>query len=205
MTKTFEQQWNDHFPNKVPIPYVFKFYFSEYWFHIHSLPKSKQYADTTEEVLLLLDHQNQIITDCLGLDTSVYLVTGNYITPHYSQPEPNYFHPEYDRRKIISYNLIESPSINLHQIDPDYFDDGDKNDDCFIPLYTQVIWRPKKHDDLLLKIANEEIEAFLISFDKKIIVAPYDGGIDFIIQDEILKQDLKVKYKDWLSPRDDGL
>ena len=205
MTKTFEQQWNDHFPNKVPIPYVFKFYFSEYWFRIHSLPKSKQYADTTEEVLLLLDHQNQIITDCLGLDTSVYLVTGNYITPHYSQPEPNYFHPEYDRRKIISYNLIESPSMNLHQIDPEYFDDGDENDICFIPLYTQIIWEPKKHDDLLLKIANEEIHAFLVSFEKKIIVAPYDGGIDFIIWDKKFKKQLKEKYSALLPSNAEGL
>ena len=38
-----------------------------------------------------------------------------------------------------------------------------------------------------------------------IIVAPYDGGIDFIIHDEALKQHLKEKYKDWLSPREDGL
>lgn len=162
------------------------------------MPESKRYADTQNERLLLLDRQNQIITDCFGLDTSIYLVTGNYFTL-------DYFRSKYDRRKIISYNLIESPSINLHQIDPEYFDDGDENDGCFMPLYTQVIWEPKKHDDLLLKIANDEIEAFLISFEKNIIIAPYDGGIDFIIHDEALKQHLKEKYKDWLSPRGDGL
>lgn len=198
MTEPFEQQWNDHFPNKVPIPYVFKFYFSEYWFRIHSLPESKRYADTQNEELLLLDRQNQIITDCFGLDTSIYLVTGNYFTL-------DYFQPEYDRRKIISYNLIESPSINLHQIDPEYFDDGDENDGCFMPLYTQVIWEPKKHDDLLLKIANDEIEAFLISFEKNIIVAPYDGGIDFIIWDDKFKKQLKKKYSDWLPSNAEGL
>ena len=132
------------------------------------MPESKRYADTQNEELLLLDRQNQIITDCFGLDTSIYLVTGNYFTL-------DYFQPEYDRRKIISYNLIEAPSINLHQTDPEYFDDGDENDGCFMPLYTQVIWEPKKHDDLLLKIANDEIKAFLISFEKNIIVAPYES------------------------------
>lgn len=198
MTEPFEQQWNDHFPNKVPIPYVFKFYFSESWFRIHSLPESKRYADTQNEELLLLDRQNQIITDCFGLHTAVYLVTGNHIIPDYCIVEA-------DSREIISYNLIEAPSINPHQIDPEYFDDSDENDGCFMPLYAQVIWEPKKHDDLLLKIANDEIKAFLISFEKNIIVAPYDGGIDFIIHDEALKQHLKEKYKDWLSPREDGL
>ena len=198
MTEPIEQLWNEHFPNKAPLPYVFKFYFSKSWFRIHSLPESKRYADTKEEELLLLDRQNRIIIDCLGLHTPVYLVTGNPFTP-------NYFPHEHDRRKIISYNLAEAPSINLHTIDPTYFDDGEKNDSCFMPLYTQIIWKPHQHDDLLLKIANDEIKAFLISFEKKIMVAPYDGGIDFIIWDESLKQQLKEKYKAWLSSRADGL
>ena len=120
----------------------------------------------------------------LWLTYAVYLLTGNYFTL-------DYFQSEYDRRKIISYNLIESPYINLHQIDPEYFDDGDENDGCFMPLYMQVIWEPKKHDDLLLKIANDELEAFLISFKKNIIVAPYDGGIDFIIWNDKFKKQLK--------------
>lgn len=198
MLKTFEQQWNNNFPNKVPIPYVFKFYFSESWFRIHSLPKSKRYADTKAEELLLLERQNQIITDCLGLYTPVYLVTGNYFIPDYSLSE-------HDVRKSISYKLTQSPSLHLHQIDPEYFDDGDENNIYFIPLYTQIVWEPNQHNDLLLKIANDEIEAFLISFEKKLIVAPYDGGIDFIIEDRNLRDSLYRKYYDWLPSQNNGL
>ncbi len=45
----------------------------------------------------------------------------------------------------------------------------------------------------------------MISFEQNIIVAPYDGGIDFIIFDEAKRNDLRNKYRDWLSPRADGL
>jgi hypothetical protein len=52
-------------------------------------------------------------------------------------------------------------------------------------MFTEVVWEQNSHDDLLLKIANDETRAFLISFEKKIIVAPYDGGLDIIIDDLI--------------------
>jgi hypothetical protein len=53
-------------------------------------------------------------------------------------------------------------------------------------MFTEVVWEQNSHN-LLLKIANDETRAFLISFEKKIIVAPYDGGLDIIIDDFTLK------------------
>ena len=58
-----------------------------------------------------------------------------------------------------------------------------------------VTWQMNQHNDLLKKIADDEIRAFMISFERKIIVAPYDGGIDFIIFDEKKRKYLKNKYK----------
>ncbi len=45
----------------------------------------------------------------------------------------------------------------------------------------------------------------MVSFEQNIIVAPYDGGIDFIIFDTAKRNALRDKYKDWLSSREDGL
>ena len=53
MSETFEQYWNVNFPNKVPILHVLKYYFSEFWFRIHSLAESKRYAESQAEVQLL--------------------------------------------------------------------------------------------------------------------------------------------------------
>jgi hypothetical protein len=43
------------------------------------------------------------------------------------------------------------------------------------------------------------------SFDRNIIVAPYDGGVDFVLQDVLTKEKYKSKYRQWLSERADGL
>lgn len=197
MTQTFEQLWNNSFPKKIPIPHLLPHYFPEQWFRIHSLPDSKRYAETKEEYELLLKRHNQIITDCFHPQTSIFIVTGNYLYGNENDSK-------YDMRKTLPYSFITSPILNLHKSDPIIFDDGEDNDLNYVPLHFKTTWEPNFHDDLLLKIANDEVKAFLISFEKKIIVSPYDGGIDFIIQDESFKQQLKEKYSTWLSPREDG-
>lgn len=55
------------------------------------------------------------------------------------------------------------------------------------------------------EIANDNTQAFFVSFDKKIIVAPYDGGVDFILKNNQTRDNFKEKYKEWLSEREDGL
>lgn len=62
-----------------------------------------------------------------------------------------------------------------------------------------------EHNDLLKKIADDEVRAFMISFEQNIIIAPYDGGIDIIIFNDAKRNELINKYNDWLSPRADGL
>lgn len=198
MMENFQSLWNTRFPNKLPISHLFHHDFHEFWFRIHSLPESKRYAEKKEEFALLLSRHNQIITDCFGLNTPIYIVTGHYFYP---ESDPSKYHP----KDILHYNLNSAPSINLHQAAPEIFDDGESNDLCFTSLYVQTNWQPNIHNDLLLKIADDKIKGFLISFEKNIIVAPYDGGIDFIIQDDSFKQQLKEKYRDWLSSRADGL
>jgi len=39
----------------------------------------------------------------------------------------------------------------------------------------------------------------------KIIAAPYDGGVDFILKNNQTRDNFKEKYKEWLSEREDGL
>ena len=197
MPKTFEQLWDSNFHNKIPISHLLPHYFPKQWLRIHSLPNSKRYAETKEEYELLLKRHNQIITDCFSCNTPIFLVCGNYL---YGKENNS----KYDIRKKFPYNFSCLTKLNLHETAPNIFDDGEENDLFYLPLYFKTNWEPCLFDDLLSKIANDEVKAFFISFEKNIIVAPYDGGIDFIIWDEIFKKHLKEKYKDWLSPRADG-
>ncbi|OEC86651.1 hypothetical protein [Acinetobacter sp. YK3] len=197
MPYSFQAQWELFYPNKLPISHYLVQDFAQSWFRIHSLPESKRYADTAAEYELLLDRQNKIITDCLGSDTSIFIVSGHYFTLSRNNKA-------YDPAFSLKYQFHLEQEINLTRANPEYYDEEDE-DHFFRPCSVEVTWQTNQHDDLLKKIADDELKAFMISFEKNTIVAPYDGGIDFIIFDEEKRNALRDKYKDWLSPREDGL
>ncbi|ERP95079.1 hypothetical protein Q674_06450 [Acinetobacter sp. COS3] len=197
MSNSFQSQWDQFYPNKLPISHYLVQYFQQSWFRIHSLPESKRYADTPAEYELLLNRHNQIITDCFRENTSIFIVSGHY----FSRSRNN---KAYDPAFILAYKFHLEQEINLTRANPEYYDGEDK-DHYFRPCSVKVTWQANEHNDLLKKIADDELRAFMISFDQNIIVAPYDGGIDFIIFDDAKRQALRDKYRDWLSPREDGL
>lgn len=198
MKYDFECKWNSRFLNKVPIPYLFKYYFPDSWLRLHNFADSKRYADDPIQMDILLKHQNQIIDDCLNSGSPIFIVSGNSFIGDSKIPI-------YDQVSMLNYDFAAVPSINLHKIDPEHFDDGEDNDLYFTPMFTKTLWEPNIHNDLLVKIANDETRAFFISFEKNVIIAPYDGGLDLIIEDCCLKKEIKKKYSELLSKRDDGL
>lgn len=146
----------------------------------------------------LLARQNNIIDDCLKDSSSIFIVSGNFFIGDSEVPN-------YDQVSILHYDFTVGSRINLHATDPKYFDDGEDNDQFFIPMFIETLWNPNLHNDLLIKIANDETRAFFISFEKKVIIAPYDGGLDLIIEDPLLKDEIKKKYNELLSKRVDQL
>lgn len=197
MQNSFQSQWDSQFPNKIPISQLLKHYFPHSWLRIHSLPESKRYADTPAEYELLLNRHNEIITDCFGENSSIFIVSGHYFT--FSRNIK-----AYDPAFILPYKFNLEEEINLKQLNPEDYDD-DEEDSFFRPYSIETTWQTNQHNELLIKIADDEVRAFMLSFEQNIIVAPYDGGIDFIIFNEAKRNALRDKYKDWLSPREDGL
>lgn len=194
----FEYNWNHVFPQKVPIGYLFKHYFYQNWLRIYSLPNAKRYANNNIELKQLLVHQNQIISNCFGSETMIYIVSGHY---SYGDIETS----DINQNSLLHYDFEVGIPIHLHTKEPTYFDDGENNDRYFTPYFVQSIWRQNLHNELLIQIANDEFDAFLISFENNIIIAPYDGGIDLIVPDLDLINQLKQRYAKYLSCREDRL
>lgn len=197
MSNSFQSQWDQFYPNNLPISHLLKHYFPQSWLRIHSLHESKRYADTSAEYELLLNRHNEIITDCFGENSSIFIVSGHYFT--FSRNIK-----AYDPAFILPYKFNLEQEINLKQLNPEDYDD-DEEDSFFRPYSIETTWQSNQHNELLIKIADDEVRAFMLSFEQNIIVAPYDGGIDFIIFNEAKRNALRDKYKDWLSPREDGL
>lgn len=193
----FKDFWTTTYPETLPIQHFFKYDYSDRWFRIHSLPHSKRYADTDEEWDILLTRHNTIITDILGDNAKVFLVTGDY--NNYN--EPTEAHITEQEPCFLNFSFQRLGDIDLFELSSEQYDKGQ----VYRPVFTETVWMPHQHDNILRDIADDKIRAFFISLDKKTIAAPYDGGVDFVLEDKETRDFYKEKYKDWLSDREDGL
>jgi hypothetical protein len=196
MTKEeFNTHWTKTFPKTNPISHLFKHDYSERWFRIHSLPESKRYAANDADWEILLSRQNEIITDLFGVDNTLLLVTGDY-----DLGDQKTIHVTDDEEIFKPFSFVRLDNIELNKIDAERYDEPD----IYRPAFAQTIWKPNYHDKLLREIANDNTRAFFVSFEKNVIVAPYDGGVDFVLKDSLTREKYKIKYKQWLSEREDG-
>jgi len=190
--------WNSNYPETVPISHHFRHDYPTRWFRIHSLPESKRYANNEEEWSILLGRQNEIITDLLGGNSDFLLVTGEYA---WDGGNTTLDAPLVEVDSVAQTPFISLDKIDLHQLSPAEYDLGT----FYHPMFNKQNWMRGKFDDLLRDIANDKLRAFFISIEKELLIAPYDGGVDFVLENTTTRDHYKEKYRDWLSSRQDGL
>jgi hypothetical protein len=188
----FIDYWNKEYPESYPIGNELKWVYEDKWFRIHSLPNSKRYADTEDEYKIILDRQNNLIEDLIGEGTEIAISFGLYtdvITNNNYKELTNFG----EFRKVLT--------INLHKERPEEYED-----ETYFDIYTKIEnWNKDDNNEILRAIADDEIRAMIVCPSKQCIIAPYDGGVDIIVNSTDVRNELKLKYKDWLSERKDGL
>ncbi|WP_452225817.1 DUF3885 domain-containing protein [Lacinutrix cladophorae] len=167
-------------------------YYPKRWLRIHSLPESKRYAESEEEYQIILNRQNELISNLIGENSDIIIATGQY---------------EWETTNKLSTEIVEYSNfdkvrtIDLHKIYPEEYDEND-----FFGVYiTSGVWRKNNKNELLKNIADDEFRAMFVCPKRNCIVAPYDGGMDIIVDTQEKRDELKTKYKDWLSERKDGM
>ena len=195
-SEQFNVFWSANYPATIPLTYYFRCNYQDRWFRIHSLPDSKRYAENDEDWSILLTRQNNIIKDLLNDSSKLYAVIGEYDFDG-SNETPIFL----GNAMFADLKFNRLDIIDLHKISPDEYENGT----TYRPYITELNWKENKYDHILKSIANYESSLFFISIDKKCLIAPYDGGVDFVLETNNIKNTYKTKYKDWLSNREDGL
>jgi hypothetical protein len=175
----FIDYWNKVYPESFPINHELKEIYKDRWFRIHSLPESKRYAETEDEYKMLLDRQNQLINDLIGKESEVAISFGLYTDDITND----------NHKEITDFGEFEEYENEM------YFDIYVKSEK----------WENGKMDEILKAIATDEIRAMFVSPSNKCVIAPYDGGVDVIVDSTEKRDKLKTKYKGWLSDRQDGM
>lgn len=194
----FRRFWQQHFPNCPPVSHLFRHLLADRWFRIHSLPESKRYAEDETEVAELLMRQNAVLLDIIGTDEECVLVSGNYADSPFAENLKSC-------PALSKFEFQEFVKLPKQEFDWEDLDADEK------PIYLSLFCgtHKLKHgslDKVLLCVANWKIvNFFVVSCERHHIFAPYDGGFDLILKNSKERNELKAKYKDWLSPYPSGL
>lgn len=199
-TDEFQHFWSAVTGNMPPIAYLFKWEFQDRWFRIHSLPESKRYAETLAEWQLLLQRQHTLLKDLLGAEKRLLLLTGYYThDEHEHATGLQDFREREDCFRKIAFRPL--PAIDLHTFDSNDYESGTH----YWPLLAELAPDAPQLETILRAIADDASRAFFIGEHSRVLLAPYDGGVDIILPTSQLRDQHRHKYRAWLSAREDGL
>ena len=171
----FLDDWNRHYPETPPISYLFKSQLPKRWVRVHSLPAAKRYPDNRAEWDVLLMRQNAVI---------------DYLVP---QNTPITWVWNWLERDCPIFKSFDLTRLGIFRHDESAFESWQMKDH----------WGSRLSNPFLMMIAKEQMRAFIIAPD--CLIAPYDGGVDVILQDSHTAIAFKQHFADWLSTREDGL
>lgn len=188
----FIKYWQTKYPEALPINHELKNDYPDRWLRVHSLPESKRYAENESEYQIILDRQNTLINDLLGNNAEIIILFGLYTA---DLSNDNYK----ELTDFGDFDMVQT--ISLHKERPNEYED-----EIYFDIYIKSDqWIINSRNEILRAIADDEIRAMFICPSKDCIFAPYDGGMDIVVNSIEKRDELKLKYKDWLSKREDGL
>lgn len=194
----FLEHWRQIYGEPL-VGHVLRDRFPRRWLRIHSLPESKRYAETDDERREILRRQNAVLSDLIGDDRPCELVFG-----YYGEEERL---PADVLTALRSLGPVFLAMHTMDAMDVAENPDGTSQAVAGYPLLkASLTWRPHALDVVLLAVADDVLASpLLVSVERRRIVAPYDGGVDLIVESEELRDELRALYASWLSRHPRGL
>ncbi len=184
----FEGWLLEHFGSTPPIGYCLRIDHRERWLRLHSLPDSKRYAEGERERLEVLRRARATASEVLPTGTAVWIAA----TGPFNESAPS------------ELRLPQAPSMLFKRVKPPY--DHQLLEDQVVAYATQTTWPHPDFDSLINAIAKDELRLVWLSSVTAEIFAPYDGGIDLILQSRTRMETLRQRFPaDWFPGREDGL
>lgn len=193
MKDKLQAVWRTNFPNCPPVSYLFKTELNKFWFRIHSLPDSKRYAENEQETQEIRRRQNILFDDLIGENEVCFIVQGIFN----ANPLEKFIEQFPNLENILTQELQPVPRRSFDN-------NGEENDLFRIGIGQQKI-KFNNLSEVWKAVADWQAAYFFILNPRsKRIFAPYDGGVDTVLESSAKRDEFKEKYQDWLSARADG-
>ena len=181
----FESWFRERFGATPPLGYRLREDHRPRWLRLHSLPESKRYADNDAERVELRMRASAAASEILPTGSPVWLVSC-------------LFGEEPDQLRLSA-----APSLVLERAGR--YADPYLVGPC-IAYAAQTTWPHRDFEQFVDAIAEDAMRAVWFSSVSGEAFAPYDGGIDLIVETPQRAEALRQVFpRNWLSPRPDGL
>ncbi|WP_146087990.1 hypothetical protein [Rathayibacter sp. AY1B5] len=181
--RAFEKRWRAEWgDDAAPIGWHMRALDSgaDRWRRFHTLPKSKQYPESPEEMQTVLDRYVTLLTEVAGDSAAPLLVIAQ----------------EWDQD-----DLARTPWIEALLPDAVHWRSSVHDEDLYdLPALTISFGphRPEELEPLFRAVSNEEAHVAVTDATASWLFAPYDGGVDVFLKDERQQEDLRARFSDWL-------
>lgn len=185
--------WKAKFGTLPPTSERLRQFTPDLWVRFHSLPNSKRYPDTEEELGIIASRGEALFKEIFVNETEFLILCSRPIIEN-----------------IVEITPLPSPTIRTLQL-TESWQWTDHNEDPLDQLSWQTYAgaRPLSFAQLSKInswIANEaELDVVISSTNLSNLFIPYDGGFDIFLEDESTLNALKIKFKDWLPSNSLGL
>ncbi|MCB9229216.1 MAG: hypothetical protein H6618_06355 [Deltaproteobacteria bacterium] len=182
-------KWSTYYQNTLPVGFMLREEYGARWLRVHSLPNSKRYPEGKEDEIEVCKRSLESAKDVLGASN---------ITVYFSI---------YDESKDAAISGSEwLKSLDFKSIEYKDVSEDDEDPYYLITFGAKFDWDEELFQQIILDVAKENIS--YISFyskETKGVFSPYDGGADLFYLEPSKREQAQVKFKKWISPREDGL
>jgi hypothetical protein len=171
--------------------------FAQRWIRFHSLPGSKRYADTDEQLSEIRRRHDTIAGALLGEGEPIVIVRTGYSESAARVP------PQDGGGQWSSEGFVWFESMSMHEIDGEPSDAEGTHAHFWLAHAT---FRAGAFDVPWTLVANDVIDGvLLVNVERRCVFVPYDGGMDVIGADVFVCDSLRRDYAAWLSAHPSGL
>jgi hypothetical protein len=176
----FIEHWQRTYGGSPLVGHVLRTRLPDRWLRIHSLrafsiPASQRYARNEAEMAEVLRRHHTVFRDLIGDGGRCVLVHTDY--------------GEVARPAALRGDVFNT----LKEEDSELADD-------FPQRMAAFAYSEGELDEVLVAVANDEVRLVLVvGIDARCILAPYDGGMDIIVETRERRDELRRRYATWLS------
>jgi hypothetical protein len=190
---SFISTWNQWYPEAPPVGFLLRVAYKTRWLRIHSLPKSKRLPTSDRDRREILRRHNTVVTELFGLGAPCLVTL--------------YARCRRDARTWLRHAAGLSVMPNrIGRLPASLWDPEHGVFTGPLCLFGHSLkWRPGVLDRFILAVAQDKVRGVVVSIERGVVYAPYDGGADLIYRSPADRRVAHSRYSAWLSAYPGGL